>query len=1201
MAALFRVKALYEYSSPHEDDLNFPAGQIIAVTDEDDDDWYGGEYVDEAGAKKAGIFPRNFVEKFEPVAPPRPVRKQHKQEPEPAAAAHAPPPEASYEDTAARSTPPPGDVASEPSPKRLAEPVKQTRAPEPPAAAPAPPVPAPVPVPVAVPAPAPPPAAAPAPVPVPLPSSPKRADSPASAASAPKPKAAPPPVSEKPSSFKDRIAAFNKSAAPPIAPFKPSGLSGAGGASGFIKKPFVAPPPSRNAFVPPPREAPAAKIYRRDEDPEIKASVAETQGQAERAGLVTSETQKEGDEEDQPKPTSLKERIALLQKQQMEQAQRHADALSKKEKPKKPPPPKKRVDSQASAAEPAEGAEVPERKDSDEPAPRASMDSAPAESAPLPPRPQPELTESPAEAANGDEAAEADADDHTSRRLSKVPTSSSAAPAADVEQPEAQETVEEEGEAEEEEEEEEVDPEVKRREELRARMAKMSGGMGFHGMFGAPAPPMGGGLPMKKAPKPPAKSATTREEDVTPPPHAPPVPTMMALPGMGLPGLPVKPAEEPAQADEPEAEPEQKSEEEEDATPLAAAPVPPVRSEGESTTIEHPKPFHSVSTDTPVAPEHRAPPPVPQEDLSAPPVPMAARPPPPPAPVGARSPPPPPSAPPAVKSATEGSESDDELSNGARENAEATASVLRSPPPPPAHHPSEPPQSPPRPGAFSPTSPTSKRASRPPPPVPGAASILAAVTSRPPPPPPPAAPSRRSTVDFGVASPTRPAQAGEEIGEATEYEGDYDTDIASSVPHKDALAAHDQESSMEETSLQSPFNDAPPELPPPPPFASTPRAAPPPVPQSPPLNRRSTDLSRSVPILPPPAPPPKLLSPTGDENHDGLFISNARGDDAQDSPILQDEPTPLSFEDSRAVSPPDRRAPPAIGSRGRSSMDMPRPSLSAPRRSIDHHRPSMDSGFIAGDIDLAVQSGWWKQSNQVPPVLQGRKDIHFECDESTSTNQGEKVMITRETFILFQDYSQTILTARYDPNDPTTVELEQRHEAPPKAMRQDQMEEAYDTFGRRISASAIAKKDQVVGDGTAQSFVLEMIRPLEDALLPISTRSYGALVYANMANASTQQHDVIRPGDIITIRNAKFQGKHGPMHAKYSSEVGKPDHVGVVAEWDGTKKKVRAWEQGRDGKKVKQESYKLDDLRSGEVKIWRVVSRSWVGWQKKLS
>ncbi len=33
--------------------------------------------------------------------------------------------------------------------------------------------------------------------------------------------------------------------------------------------PFVAPPPSRNAYVPPPKEAPQVKSYRRDEDPEI--------------------------------------------------------------------------------------------------------------------------------------------------------------------------------------------------------------------------------------------------------------------------------------------------------------------------------------------------------------------------------------------------------------------------------------------------------------------------------------------------------------------------------------------------------------------------------------------------------------------------------------------------------------------------------------------------------------------------------------------------------------------------------------------------------------------------------------------------------------------------------------------------------------------------------------------------------------------
>ena len=76
-----------------------------------------------------------------------------------------------------------------------------------------------------------------------------------------------------------------------------------------------------------------------------------------------------------------------------------------------------------------------------------------------------------------------------------------------------------------------------------------------------------------------------------------------------------------------------------------------------------------------------------------------------------------------------------------------------------------------------------------------------------------------------------------------------------------------------------------------------------------------------------------------------------------------------------------------------------------------------------------------------------------------------------------------------------------------------------------------------------------------------------------------------------------FRGCDAVVHlAAIPDPVGKADHVGVVAEWDGVKKKVRAWEQGRESKKVKQESFKLEDLRSGEVKIWRVMPRSWVGW-----
>src|SRR5207248_8374898 len=75
---LYTVRALYDYTSPHDDDLNFSASQLIRVTAEEDDDWSYGEYTDKNGKLLSGIFPRNYVEKVEsPPAvtlPPRPVR-----------------------------------------------------------------------------------------------------------------------------------------------------------------------------------------------------------------------------------------------------------------------------------------------------------------------------------------------------------------------------------------------------------------------------------------------------------------------------------------------------------------------------------------------------------------------------------------------------------------------------------------------------------------------------------------------------------------------------------------------------------------------------------------------------------------------------------------------------------------------------------------------------------------------------------------------------------------------------------------------------------------------------------------------------------------------------------------------------------------------------------------------------------------------
>ena len=485
----FHVKALYDYSSTEEDDLRFTNGQIMLVTDEEDADWYFGEYEDSGGDKHEGLFPKNFVKLFEPDMPPRPTRsgRSKKDNDTPALANEARAP--AVEEPGAVPTPAPvqSAVMSEETFEEPEPPVSQAARTE----------------------------TFPAPTQKPAPPA------------APKP--APAPTAEKPTlgSFRDRINAFNKSTAPPPAPNKPSNL-GASGGSGFIKKAFVAPPPSKNAYVPPPREPPPQKMYRREEDPEIVALASndvEDEVQINQTQVAVSADVGE----DQPKPTSLKDRIALLQKQQIEQASRHAEASQKKEKPKRTA--KKQLEPQemiADAEDDVEGEHI-ERINSTETTGKrsieASRDAVSSGAYHTKPPKSPEATpvatptavgsrdfmsdpndadqSGTGDTEDGEELSTGrdDSDENLRHKNSIPPQKPSQAPLREADVGDEEDNADEDDV--EDEEDEDVDPEVKRRMEIRERMAKMSGGMGMAGMFGPP-----GGM----APKAPAKRGTASSE-----------------------------------------------------------------------------------------------------------------------------------------------------------------------------------------------------------------------------------------------------------------------------------------------------------------------------------------------------------------------------------------------------------------------------------------------------------------------------------------------------------------------------------------------------------------------------------------------------------------------------------------------------------------------------------------------------------------
>jgi myosin tail region-interacting protein MTI1 len=558
-----------------------------------------------------------------------------------------------------------------------------------------------------------------------------------------------------------------------------------------------------------------------------------------------------------------------------------------------------------------------------------------------------------------------------------------------------------------------------------------------------------------------------------------------------------------------------------------------------------------------------------------------------------------------------GEDSDDELSTHTTTkslNAITSGTVAPTLPPPlPPHVIDQSESSPPlrRSSTYDSTSLKSpapgleRRLSRGPPPIPGNPPQQSPPLIRPPPPPPPTLPSRQFTSDGRTGGALPAVQPEEDTeGEVTEYDGDYDTDITPGAKFKDALKAHERDSSLDDDVPLHPPRG--PENRPPPPLPTAPRAVPPPPPNQPPKSHR-------VSTLPPPIPLPKEHIDDNEYDYDRHGASPPlplppTGRPTPHLPAQQQSPQDGLYDMSPVHSQPHPPPPPppermAVAPLPRSSLDVSRGPGNA-RKSIDISRPSVDQSFIATDIDLAQGGMWWTQPNNPPPIFQNRKDIFYEVEESSLSKRGGKTTISKSVYILFMDYSQTIINARFDARNPVDVLLEQRHEPPPNRPRQDQLESAHIQFGSRISEAVNAIQNTTVADGTPHGLIQHLVSPLTDALLPVGTRAYGALVYANLANASVQQHDEIRAGDIVSFRNARFQGHRGTMHQKYHVEVGKPDHVGIVVDWDGTKKKIHSWEQGRESRKVKTESFKLGDLKSGECKVWRVMPRSWVRWER---
>ncbi|ODQ58945.1 hypothetical protein WICANDRAFT_31506, partial [Wickerhamomyces anomalus NRRL Y-366-8] len=237
---------------------------------------------------------------------------------------------------------------------------------------------------------------------------------------------------------------------------------------------------------------------------------------------------------------------------------------------------------------------------------------------------------------------------------------------------------------------------------------------------------------------------------------------------------------------------------------------------------------------------------------------------------------------------------------------------------------------------------------------------------------------------------------------------------------------------------------------------------------------------------------------------------------------------------------------------------------------------------------------WWLKNNELPPGLQSRvnKELIFEVDENVIKRRGGKQLVLKDYYILNQDNSQLILHVVFDPADPHgTVNITETTEDPP-ALDKSALDKYSTTLGNQVFQIA----SRLVNQSIKEPLVTHILSQIGGVLKPVGLRSYGAVIYTNSNNTEVHQADDFKPGDVIAINKAKFQG-HNKLHQKIIYEVGNSGapFAAIITEYDENKRKFRVIEADANGK-VKHSSYKPSDMKSGKIKVFRVVSRDFVNW-----
>ncbi|WVQ96424.1 hypothetical protein IAU59_003529 [Kwoniella sp. CBS 9459] len=150
----------------------------------------------------------------------------------------------------------------------------------------------------------------------------------------------------------------------------------------------------------------------------------------------------------------------------------------------------------------------------------------------------------------------------------------------------------------------------------------------------------------------------------------------------------------------------------------------------------------------------------------------------------------------------------------------------------------------------------------------------------------------------------------------------------------------------------------------------------------------------------------------------------------------------------------------------------------------------------------------------------------------------------------------------------------------------DQLKEASSTAGVGLARAAQGMfaqgKKAYFGEGSPAGFVLVA---MDHAHIPRPQQGWGQIIFEQEGGSILRRYDEPRPGDIAAFHDAKLKGKKGL--STYNQHVGSVEEplVGVVAEFEDRKHKLRVLQVERGT--PEEVSYRCEDLKSGKIVVYR--------------